>query len=1324
MRRIAAFTIVLLLTVGAVLGPGAAGEGASLNGPKAVGRSFHEDPQSIYLENALISLKFNRTANGGLESVMDPVKGIEFRPDHDQPPVLFQLVLRATVGYTEVVLTNLDANNFSYNGCDDCGQDGRSWAIMNFHNMTVAEIDATARVEVRDGDPRSYWSISVHNGNASFAVVEVRYPIVLGLPKDIGDNGLPDILAMPKFDGITYSDPYKWTQPPTNARFRYQYPSEMSMQFMALYDTAWAGLYLEARDTGGNVKELFMEDQGGPGNVAAGIAHLRPYEPATDADITYDSAMAVFHGDWYSAADLYKGWALGQPWTNKGRISTRTDMPNWSLTPSPVVVTQRSDDPGADKVPVEQWSDVVASYKAMTGTNITLQVLGWEKNGTYTGPYYLPPKDGDTAVKTEAKEVLVAGGHIMFSTSEDLWRLQVPQRGYDDTTEFELEGTPYAVMNLSGGPTMDPRADALGMPAAVMDPTTTYWHDIDTSISGGIAGDVVDIQELQDLPYGAWDPCYNPAHSHLQGVSSQITAGHRAILADSLDAGRAVNPDFILTTEGPSEPFLDLVQSYKAADDAPDRGAYLDDMKAFGTDVGTAPMFSYVYHQYTTAYGTAVPIGGSDMPALYNSSARAIARAYVLGELPSAQSIGTSTGNQRLSTLYAREAKTMATYGRDYLWLGTMLPAPPVQSIEAQVPYRLDPRQGHEAAGWGMDRDQQVLSSAWLSPDGKRMAVALVNWGNSSNDVGIFVPSYGLPDQDYTLVMTRNGERSTLAASVRLPHSLAITMGPRDVVLIEALHGPDVAVEDINADPASVVTGGTVNVSVSVADRGSVGIGNVHVVLLQNGTYVDDSVIGQLGPDVNVTITFVWPTEGKSLGTYNLTAKVWPVYGELSGTNNQLSTDVDVLPIPRGTIRCAVIDNATKASLGGALVGLFDPIMGTTMAEGTSVAGSDVPFLGLLPGTYGLNVTRTGYLSSERRDVAVQGGKTTYVTMALLPVPVVDTTGDLVGTVVDNKTKAPLSGVKVMVIGLGLNFTTYSDGIFTFIDLAAGPVSLSLTKADHVGRNIVANVTAGRTTYLYVNLTALPPPVKVGDIIGTVQDASTKLPVAGALLNLTYTGTGPDIEPMEMAADDQGGFQFTAVPLGPYSINVTAQGYVGVDVPVNVTIEGTNIVSIAMKHLPAPPPPTVTLKGYLKDGDGNPVKGAKVQVIGTVQSSTYSDGTGYFQVPGLKTGSFVVNVTLDGYQDLVRTVNATKGGVLWLNLTMAKKTTTEGTGPEVTYILVALNLLMLVGIILMLVTGRKEAEDRKPKRPIKRVQVQNVSRMKVRRPKVVAAEEE
>ena len=819
-----ALAVVLMLTLGGALstalphGPTAGQTSKGLSKPRASGTSYQEDPQFLYLNNSLLELGFNKSAKGGLESVFDPFTGVELRADKARPPVLFQLLLVSSGFTKELELDNGQAVNFSYVGSNDPGQ-GLSELRMDL-SFGALRINVSATVQIKSGDPRSSWGITVYNDNASWALVEVNYPVVSGLPKDIGSNGLSDFLALPKYDGIVYTNPYKWTQAPYNVQFRSQYPSTLSMQFMAFYDPQSSGLFLGTLDPDGNMKELYMENEGPANNVVAGITHLFPYSMATDSTVTYSSALGLFHGDWYQAADMYKTWALHQAWTDRGLLSNRTDVPPWWKTPSPIVSIERTDSTGADKVSLEQWSDVVTTFKALTGTNITLRVLGWEANGTLTGPYYLPTKDGDANTKTEAKEVLVAGGHVMFATSEGLWRLQVPTLSYDGTAQFNKAGRPWAVLDLSGQPVKDDLASYEGNPAAVMDPTTKYWQDMQSSISGGLASDVIDVQELQDLPYEGWQLCYNASHGHPLGSSDAITVGHQTLLSKDLSAGLAVNPDFMLTTQGPSELFLAKAQAYSSPEDAPELGPYLDDLNQFGPEAQVAPMFDYVYHQYTSSYGTSVPLGGLDIPAHYNTSAKAMADSFVLGKLPSVQASGTGTGSQKLSTLFAREAQALATYGKDYMYMGQMLQAPRVVSPDAEIPYRVDPRDGHEDAGWATYRTSEVLSSAWRSADGTKVALALVNWANNSADVALTFPSNGPAVQNYTLVMDRNGGRSILVPSTKLPHAMGLTLGPRDVVVIEALYGPDLIVEGLGADPTSPYLGDSVNLTVQVANRG------------------------------------------------------------------------------------------------------------------------------------------------------------------------------------------------------------------------------------------------------------------------------------------------------------------------------------------------------------------------------------------------------------------------------------------------------------------------------------------------------------------------
>jgi hypothetical protein len=1302
-----ALIVVLLLTLGGFMST------ALSSGPevdtrptrpatvRGSGTTFSEDAQFLYLQNDLLELKFNRSAKGGIESVYDPVRSVEFRSDTDQPPVIFQLVLVSIVNATILYLGNSQSGNFSFFGSNDTVS-GRSDLVMNYTTVGGLDINVSAKVQVRDDDPRSYWDITVHNGDASWALVEVQYPVVMGLSKDMGSNGISDLLAVPKYDGIVYSDPYKWTQSPYDKQFRFQYPGTLSMQFLALYDPAVSGLFLGSLDPDGNVKELFVENTGPADNVAAGISHMLPYSTATVAIISYSSALGIFHGGWNQGADLYKDWALQQDWAQRGTLNDRLDVPDWWKTPSPVVMIERTDGTGQDKVGIEQWSDVVATFKALTGTNITLQVKGWENNGTMTGPYYLPPKDGDTNLKTETKEVLVAGGHIMFSTSESLWRLQVPSLSYDGTAQFNSAGRSWAVLDEAGQPVMDPRADRDGMHAAVMDPTTKYWQDMQSSISGGIATDVVDIQELQDLPYDGWAPCYNASHGHPLGYSALITEAHQAILTKDLNAGRAVNPDFMLTTEGPSELLLDKAQSYASTEDAPERGPYLDDMNTFGEEVQVAPIFDYVYHQYTSSYGTAVPLGGLEIPTYYNSSAKALASSFVLGKMPSAKASGTGTGSQKLSTLLARGSTALSTYGRNYMYLGEMLEAPPVASPDAEIPYRVDPRDGHEDAGWATYRAPKVLSSAWRSADGQ-VAVALVNWANTSADIGLTFPSYGLPVQNYTLVLDRNGERSTLVPTTKLPYSMALTLGPRDVVLIEALHGPDLAVEGLFAEPLSTVLGGSVNLSVSVSNRGSAPSSTVHVFLLENGTVFDDASIGQLAPDTNVNLPFVWSSEGKKLGTHNLTAKVLPQADELYSSNNQISINVDVLAVPKGTVRCAVLDNETKKPLAGAFVDLFYLSNHTVLATEITGTGVDAIFNGVLPGTYGLDAVHDDYYPGELLNVVVVPDHTLVETILMDLIPVPPTTGDIMGMVLDNDTHSHLAGATVELPQDNKNYTTGPDGVYEFKGLLPGLHSVLVTKTNYQSVNRVINVTVGQVTTTDIILSAIVIPPKVGNIAGAVQDKATFLPLKDALVNLT----GGNLEPMEMVTDLDGSFRFPDLPLGIYSLNVTTAGYYGTDVSVNVSDEGDNTILVQLVKVPQPTP-LVTLIGFIRDAKGKPIIGAQVTLVSySPEKVTYTNSSGAYQFPGLHLGSLVVKVTVAGYRDSIKTINATVEGTLWLNITMTSKATSQTDDSAwADYIMMGLILFMLAGIALMLLTGRKtepkKQRPRKVRRPVKK----------------------
>jgi len=63
--------------------------------------------------------------------------------------------------------------------------------------------------------------------------------------------------------------------------------------------------------------------------------------------------------------------------------------------------------------------------------------------------------------------------------------------------------------------------------------------------------------------------------------------------------------------------------------------------------------------------------------------------------------------------------------------------------------------------------------------------------------------------------------------------------------------------------------------------------------------------------------------------------------------------------------------------------------------------------------------------------------------------------------------------------------------------------------------------------------------------------------------------------------------------------------------------------------------------GTVKDADGNAIANATVTLSNGM--STTTNAAGYFELTGVPTGSYTLNVTKDGFTMLSQTVNATAG---------------------------------------------------------------------------------
>ena len=139
----------------------------------------------------------------------------------------------------------------------------------------------------------------------------------------------------------------------------------------------------------------------------------------------------------------------------------------------------------------------------------------------------------------------------------------------------------------------------------------------------------------------------------------------------------------------------------------------------------------------------------------------------------------------------------------------------------------------------------------------------------------------------------------------------------------------------------------------------------------------------------------------------------------------------------------------------------------------------------------------------------------------------------------------------------------------------------------------------------------------VGTLNGTVSNASTGAPLAGAQVTVTgpvnrsaITGVG-------------GTYQFT-LPVGSYSITVSAFGFTNGSATVTVT-EGQTTT----QDFPLTPAPSGSLSGTVSSASG-PVANATVTITGTPIPPATTNASGQYSFASVPNGTYTVTVTAGG----------------------------------------------------------------------------------------------
>ncbi len=131
-----------------------------------------------------------------------------------------------------------------------------------------------------------------------------------------------------------------------------------------------------------------------------------------------------------------------------------------------------------------------------------------------------------------------------------------------------------------------------------------------------------------------------------------------------------------------------------------------------------------------------------------------------------------------------------------------------------------------------------------------------------------------------------------------------------------------------------------------------------------------------------------------------------------------------------------------------------------------------------------------------------------------------------------------------------------------------------------------------------------------GTVTGTVTDATSSLPIAGAAVAVSAPG-----ETTRSLTTNALGVYSSMVPQGAWTVDVSAFGYIGDSAGVTVIEDATTTQDFALT-----PAPSAMLYGYVNDDSANPVSGATVTVLGTPLTPATTDPMGYYSL-SMPTGS-------------------------------------------------------------------------------------------------------
>ena len=553
---------------------------------------FGAEADRVTLKTDRSTVAFDRARKGAVVSLVDNATGTEFvngRVAQD----LFTIAWTRP-GDTSGELERLSGHNAEQVEWDVNDRDLVAvFKRVGGHDMTVTCTAST--VPGRD-DVR--WQLRV-TGDAPVVLEEVSFPI-FDLRVPLADDGEADAVVVGLTKGGVFHEPAKWR---LGQGLSVPQPGSLAAQFGCYYSPR-AGLLSHTRDARGFPKVLEYR------RTKDGLRWMwqrRCYHPVnTPFELGYEISTTTFpartpgeSADWRDAADIYKQWALEQPWCAVP-YGKRTDVPDW-MKAGPSMIRFHRDWLGKPER-VENW---LSDYwqKHFPDVPLIVALWGWEREGSWVSPKYFPPYPSEAGFSRTVAAAQRVGGHTFPWPSGYYWNVEYQKNAdgtfkWEDWDDFNATGLAHALRQRDGTPLVRKLPWLQGGRNAVLcrgDAWTRQWFNRTAVTLMDLGCDMVQVDQVVGGLAPGKGECFSTEHGHPQGVGVWDADAFTAQLQALATECRRVQPDAVLAIEEPQELFNHLIgiQDYRDAQSS--RWPKLPGMTH-------ASIFGYLYHEYLPVF--------------------------------------------------------------------------------------------------------------------------------------------------------------------------------------------------------------------------------------------------------------------------------------------------------------------------------------------------------------------------------------------------------------------------------------------------------------------------------------------------------------------------------------------------------------------------------------------------------------------------------------------------------------------------------------------------------------------------------------------------